>query len=109
MVCLNIYNVSILSLSLSLPLEQTNHNTGIESEAATLWDLVVQGIPNSSRVDVWLALCGVDDIRARILEKSKMSGQEYYNSLVARAELELSEQLQDQIDRDLPRTVRLLL
>ena len=37
-------------------------------------------------------------------EKSKLTGKEYYNSLVARAERELSEQLQDQIDRDLPRT-----
>ena len=64
----------------------------------------MQGIPDGIRVDVWLALSGVDEIRARILEKSKLTGKEYYNSLVARAERELSEQLQDQIDRDLPRT-----
>jgi hypothetical protein len=76
----------------------------MESQAATIWDLVVQGIPDGIRVDVWLALSGVDEIRARILEKSKLTGKEYYNSLVARAERELSEQLQDQIDRDLPRT-----
>ena len=77
---------------------------GMESKAATLWDLVVQGIPDGIRVNVWLTLSGVDEIRARILEKSKLTGREHYNSLVARAELELSEQLQDQIDRDLPRT-----
>ena len=89
--------------------ENENTNTGcekfgMESKAATLWDLVVQGIPDGIRVNVWLALSGVDEIRARILEKSKLTGKEYYNSLVARAERELSEQLQDQIDRDLPRT-----
>ena len=104
-----------LSLSLSLSVyksefkekKQTHtgcEKFGMESQAATIWDLVVQGIPDGIRVDVWLALSGVDEIRARILEKSKLTGKEYYNSLVARAERELSEQLQDQIDRDLPRT-----
>ena len=48
----------------------------MESKGCVLWDLVVEGIPDGIRVNVWLLHLCWDEIRARILEKSKLTGKE---------------------------------
>eukprot|EP00939_MAST-03C_sp_MAST-3C-sp1_P002185 g2185.t1 len=73
-------------------------------KAAVIWDNVIDGIPLNLRVRTWMALSGMDEHRDRVLKKSQTSSREYFNMLVAKAEVELSDALQDQIDRDLPRT-----